>query len=144
MGMTSMRRFWRQIELSMTTAVVAVLVVAALGLAMGAAGCGTNVPPNLGPQARVAWQGTQVIQTLDMLRDVAIGAQEHGLLAVGTVRRVVEVHRAAIQTVHAAPAGWQATVETSLQGLSDSLSPGERKQLDPYIQLALTVVKEVL
>lgn len=98
-------------------------------------------PPVLTPQAKVAWVATQAIQTADMLRDIAISANDQHLISEATTRAIVLWHRDAIQVVHATPSGWQATVGASLEDLDRHLSAAERDRLGPYLKLVSDLVK---
>lgn len=107
--------------------------------------CASNAPPMLSPQATVAWQATQVIKTLDLIRDTAIianGMTPTPLLSTQATRTIVQWHESAITVAHATPLGWKATIATSLDGVLRTLSPQEQHVLAPYVTLATTLLKE--
>jgi hypothetical protein len=108
-----------------------------------ASGC-THAPP-LTPQATTAFYGTRVIQTLDVIRDLAVSAskQTPPVVKPADMRTIVTWHRAAIVTVHTAPAGWRVTVETGLEETLRSLPPETRTLLAPYVALVHAVLAEV-
>jgi len=111
-----------------------------------AGGCATNAPPNLTPQATKAWQSTQVIKAIDLLRDTAIAAQAAtpSMLSEATTRKVVLWHQSALEVAHAAPMGWQKSLLIGLDSLTTPLSSAEKATLAPYVALIETVLKEVL
>jgi hypothetical protein len=101
-----------------------------------------HAPPTASPTAQVAYQGTQVLQALDLLRDAVITANEQvpPIVSTGTTRKVVTYHRMAITVVHEAPNGWKQTVTTALDELVASLSAEDRTFVGPYI----TLIKEIV
>lgn len=115
-------------------------------LVLTSARCGPAYkPPNLSPQASVAWDGLKVIRALDVIRDIAIdgNAQKPPIFSTATTRIVVDWHTAAITTVHAAPAGWALTVQTGLAEVAKVLPPVEQQQIGPYLTLARLVLQEL-
>ncbi len=110
------------------------------------AGCGADHrPPNLTPPAVIAWEGTKVIKTLDLIRDVAIDANNvvPPQVSTDTTRQVVAFHRSAITVVHDAKEGWRATVNSSLDQLVRNLVAHDKGQLAAYIELIRNVLKAV-
>lgn len=103
-------------------------------------GC-AKAPPNLTPEASVAFKGTQAVKALDALRDVAIAAnaQTPPLLDEATTRRVVLYHQATVKVIQSSPEGWRAAAQTGLDELSGALGQKERALLAPYIALAKAV-----
>lgn len=120
-----------------------VFVVIAIGLVFS--GCAGKTPPNLSSQGVAAFHGTQVIQTLDLLRDAAIAAndQKPPVLSTDTTRKIVTYHRSAITVVHATPNGWRAAVLQGLEETLKNLPPNETKLLAPYVTLVTTIANEV-
>lgn len=102
-------------------------------------------PPNLTPQATAAFYGTRVIQALDVVRDLAITAnkQTPPVIASADLLTIVTWHRSAITIVHTAPAGWKATVQTSLTTVLATLSKSTQTLLAPYVALVQSVLAEV-
>lgn len=139
----------RALVLSITLAIIAILAVAA---------CQSTAPAGLSPAAATAFTQTRVIQALDLVRDAAIAANEQPaggcvpaenvvcspLLSTATTRRVVQFHRSAIVLVHDAPAGWRASLLTSLDGVLAALPPAEREYLAPYAALVRSILQEVI
>lgn len=117
-----------------------VLVLAVLSTA---ASC-PKAPPNLTPAAVSAFYGTRVIQTLDVIRDLAVSANKQTPPLVSTPHMVTAVtwHRAAITVVHTAPAGWKATVHTGLDETLKTFAPAERQLFAPYVALIHAVLAE--
>ncbi len=105
-----------------------------------------KAPLNLSPQATAAWHGTRAIHALDTLRDIAIDGNMTvpPIFTTATTREVVEYHKSAITVIHAAPSGWQATVQSGLDELVKALPPAARQQFGPYVVLLKTVLKEAL
>lgn len=105
-----------------------------------------KAPPTLSPAGTAAFQATRVVKALDVLRDVAISANEQSppLLSTATTRKVVLYHRSAVTVLGTAPEGWREVVGTGLSELHQSLSPAEQRQLDPYIRLVQTLIEEVM
>ncbi len=106
-------------------------------------GCAT-APPNLTPQASVAFKKHEIQKDLDLIRDIAVdaSAQTPALISVNDAREVVRWHEAAITIIHDT-SNWQSAVTTSLQQLQADLSPASSQKLKPYIALALSVLKEI-
>ena len=115
---------------------------------IGAPACGTGYrpPPTLSPKAQVEWQGTRIIHAIDAVRDLAQDGTKTTppVISEATATKVTVWHRAAIITIHDAPAGWAHTVDTGLSQLIASLPPTEKQQLAVYLTLAQTVLKDVL
>lgn len=96
---------------------------------------GLHPPPNLTQKASAAWTATQAIHTVDMVRDIAIAANDQMLFSTASTRAVVLWHRDAIDVIHTAPSGWQDTVGVGLRDLDRRLSAAERARLAPYLKL---------
>jgi hypothetical protein len=118
-------------------------LIVALVLAIGLTSC-AKTPPNLTPQATVAFKATQVVKALDLLRDTAITANEQKppVLTEDQTRKVVQYHQMALKVIQVSPVGWQQTVLVGLDELSVQLGAG-RPTLVPYMQLIKTVLIEV-
>lgn len=136
------------------------------GLLCGAAPLSAckKTPPELTPEAKIAFQATRVIKVLDVVRDAAIAANELVPPAITTndTRTVVLWHQTAVQTIAAAPAGWKATVKAGLYALTcnpaayvpmpvvpdptacqPQIPASANDRLRPYVGLALVVIAEV-
>lgn len=122
---------------------------------MALASC-TKQPPDLSPDAVIAFQATRVVKVLDVVRDAAIAANELSppALTTDTTRTVVLWHKTAIQVIQATPGGWKPTVKASIYALTchplagsgpctPQLPPDAVTRLYPYIGLALVVIAEV-
>lgn len=107
--------------------------------------CARNAPPNLTPQATTAWYGTQVIKSLDLVRDIIIDANDQTppLVSTKTTRAFVTYHKDAITIVHNASAGWQTQVTKDLDVVIAGLPVNEAAVITPYIQLLKTILKAV-
>lgn len=105
----------------------------------------TPAPPNLSPQASIAFTNTRVQKALDLIRDTAqdANAQAPPLLSTATTRKVTLFHESAIKIIHTAGTGWQSTVRTSLDELLKDVPPAEVQLLTPYVALAKTIIAEV-
>lgn len=114
-------------------------------LLLSSAACANNVPPNLSPNAVVAYQGTKVILSLDVLRDaaIALAATNPPVIRQDIATKVVQWHKIAITTIHDTPSGWKVTVITGLDSVKSGLNAQEQKQLGPYFALAKTLINEV-
>jgi hypothetical protein len=111
-----------------------------------ALGC-NHAPASLGPQATADFNATQVIKTLDLVRDAAIAAnaQTPPLLTTATTRKVVNFHALALKTIDASRTGWKPAVSVALfQLMSDpSLLPAEVQFLQPYFNVAKALIDAV-
>lgn len=118
-----------------------------VGLGVSTVGC-ADPPVTLTPVARTAYRTTQVIKSLDLIRDTAIAGNNTTppVFNEKTTGTVVTWHRATIIVVNTAGAGWEATTVAALDELSKQLAAGsaERAQLVPYITLARTILTEVV
>ncbi len=113
-----------------------------VALLVSAAAC-ASAPPNASPQAATAFKKHEVQKDLDLIRDIAIDAnalRPQPLLSEDSTRKVVTWHKAAITIIHET-VNWQTAVVSSLEELKKALPEGERKVLDPYITLALGILK---
>jgi hypothetical protein len=120
---------------------IALAVVAALIFSVGC----TPPPPELSPQAKLAYRNTQVLKTLDLLRDTAIAANEQTppLVTTDATRKVVNYHKTVVTTMNALQGGWQTTALTGLDELQRNLPPDDARQLAPYIALVRIIIMEV-
>lgn len=122
------------------------LRVVAAGLALFVltftVGCASHVPPNLSPAGVAAYNGTQVVKALDVLRDAAVAANElqPPLVDISATRKVVEYHRAALRTIEQAPNGWQSTVAEGLKQTIASLPKDAQQLLAPYTALVSDLI----
>jgi hypothetical protein len=105
----------------------------------------SHAPPTLSPAGVQAFNQFQVQKDLDLLRDTAItaNAQQPPLLSTDATRKVVEYHKAAITTIHAAASGWKTTLLTGLNETAATLAPGEQAILAPYVTLLRAVLAGV-
>lgn len=108
-------------------------------------GC-AKVPPNLTPEATQAFHGTQVVKTLDVMRDAAIAAnaQIPPLLSEDVTRKVVLYHQSVVKVIQAAPIGWVPFAQRGLDELLGNLPPKERALIGPYAALVKAVIGEVV
>jgi len=117
------------------------------GLLVSAPGClGAGAPPpNLTPAANKAWYAAKAQKALDEIRDIVQdgNATAPPVFSTTTTRRVTVWHESAITVLHAAGAGWQTAVTTSLDQLLLNVSPSEKATLAPYVALAKTVLQQV-
>jgi hypothetical protein len=130
----------------------AILLAAALSLgALGLPACSNNAPPateptaNLTPSGRAAYQATRVVKALDVLRDIAISAEEQSpkLMSTNSTRKVILYHQAIVKTIRAVPDGWVAVAQEGLDNLRKEIPADEWKQIDPYVRLVLAIYQEV-
>lgn len=117
----------------------AVMFVLALSLSTYSA-C-VHTPPSLSPEAAAAFQKTQVLKDLDLLRDIAIAANDNGLMKEADTRLVVSYHRSAIQVMHASDTGWKAAVSQGLDELQTHLPPDAEQKVHIYIALLKAVLQ---
>src|SRR5678809_417129 len=111
-------------------------------LALPSSSC-THTPPNLSPSGKAAFQKTQVLKALDLLRDIAIDAEAAGVLKTADARKVVTYHRSTVTSMQAADLGWTAAVGQCLDELVANLPPDARERIAPYVTLLKTVLVEV-
>jgi hypothetical protein len=118
----------------------AAMMVALLGL--GLMGC-AKPPPNLTPTATRAFYATEAIKDFDRLREVAVSAHATTppLLSTDETIAVVEWHKAAIITAHAAQSGWQLSVATGLDQALGKLTPSSRALIAPYVAIVRSVLE---
>ena len=130
-----------------------------LVLAINLVGC-QPPPPDLTPDAKLAFQATRVVAVLDVLRDGAIAANEQvpPLMTTNDTRNVVLWHKTAVQTIRAVPSGWKPAVMAGLYALTcdarvlvptapqpctPQLAAPAVKQLTPYVGLVVVILAEV-
>jgi len=116
----------------------------ALSLGFGVASC-AKAPPNLTPQAVIAFHSTQVIKALDVVMETAHAA--HGttppLISAQTDLKIIAWHQQAIVIARDAPSGWRQLVTDGLVTLKANLSPQDWQVIAPYVALAQTLLKEI-
>lgn len=119
----------------------ALLVVAFL---LSPVGC-VKAPPNLSPQASVAFSNARVQKALDLIRDTVDDGSKTvpPVFSVSLDKQVATWHESAIMIVHERAAGWKAAVLKSLDELQKNLLVVDKKNLAVYITLAKTVLNEV-
>ena len=117
-------------------------------------------PPDLTPDAKLAFQATRVVMVLDVVRDAAIAANEQvpPLMTTNDTRNVVLWHKTSVQTIRAVPSGWKPAVMAGLYALTcdarvlvptasqpctPQLSAPAVKQLTPYVGLVSVILAEV-
>lgn len=107
-----------------------------VGLGMSTISC-AKAPPNLTPEANLAFQNTRVIKGLDLLRDTAIDAHEATppLLSIETTRKVVLAHESSLKVMQTMGFGWKPVVAQTMKELPQNLPPKEQKLLEPYLNL---------
>lgn len=132
------------LQVGLGSALAGLYALMVLSAMLSSAGC-AKAPPNLTPAAQHAFYGAQVIKDLDRLREVAVAAHATvpPLLSSPETLAVVEWHKAAIVTIHDAPAGWKATVQTGLDQMLQTLSPKAREAIAPYIGLVRAILQEI-
>jgi len=117
-----------------------------IGLLLTSTACATV--PVRSPAATAAFEATQVIQSLDLIRDFAIAAnaQVPSLLATQTTRDIVFYHESAIKAIHAVAGitSWKAAVLGGFNTLVSSFTPAEKTLLQPYIDIITAVLNGVL
>src|SRR5678809_1817092 len=106
-------------------------------------GCAPVPPPAnntpRSPEATTAWKQHEIQKSLDLIRDIAIDANEMvpPVLTTDATRYVVKFHSVAIQLVHDQPNGWQAGVMQGLRELSQLLDTSDYAVMASYVSLAL-------
>lgn len=113
-------------------------------LLVGLVGC-AKTPPNLTPEANVAFKATQAVKALDLLRDTAItaNAQTPPLLSEDDTRKVVQYHQSSVKIIQTSPGGWMPAVNQGLDEVLNNLKPGDRAMFSPYVTLIKTLIAEV-
>src|SRR5678815_1041222 len=111
-------------------------------LSLPSASC-TKAPPNLTPAGKAAFQKTQVLKSLDLLRDIAIDAEANGVLHTADARKIVSYHRDTVAIMQASDLGWKAAVATGLDVLVKELPPDAGQKIAPYVALLKVVLAEV-
>lgn len=118
----------------------------AMLLAVFTVACGASrMPPNLSPPAAAAWNATQVVRALDVVRDIAIAAGQTNppLIAEGDTRVVVQYHQSALQVIRETPNGWKPVVEQGLDQTLNRVSSTTRSLISPYVDLVKAILREV-
>ena len=78
-----------------------------------------------------------------LFRSVAAHATVPPLLSAPETLAVVQWHKAALITIHNAPAGWKSTVLTGLDETLKNFSPKARETLSPYVGLVRAILQEI-
>ncbi len=114
-------------------------------LAVLATGCAGNKPPNLTPQASLAYDSGRIVEALDTTRDVAIIANSFGQAPFSTAitRRIVTAHRSALVLIETRGAGWQAQVNAILDEVLKNTTGEANARLAPYVELSKALINRV-
>jgi hypothetical protein len=104
-----------------------------------------KAPPTLSPVSSVKFEQTRIIKGLDVLRDIAVSANQQipPVLPETTTRAVVTWHRSALVLIDGYGAGWATTVGASLDEVIKNLPPPQQATLAPYVALVHTILNEV-
>lgn len=124
-----------------------IVLAAALSVGIGiTTGCARQAQPQLSPAGHAAVTATQLIQALDVVRDVAINAnaQVPPLISTADTRTIVNWHESAVKTLIAVPSGWKATIRAGLVQLQADLPSTVWDRLAPYITLINTLIAGAL
>lgn len=102
-----------------------------------------SAPTGLSPKGVEAFNKTQIIKSLDTLRDIAIDGEktEPKLISTDTTRKIVLYHRSALLIIDAQ--GAKAITLVSLDEVVKNLPEKEKNTLGPYIDLVKIVIKQV-
>jgi len=121
------------------------VIAAVLALALGAPACAGNMPLNLNPQATIAYQNKQIVGVLDLIRDVAIDAndQDPPLLDTDTTRKVVLYHQSALRILDSRVNGWQEALAIGINEVVRNLPNAQRQLMSPYVALLQSLIREV-
>jgi hypothetical protein len=102
-------------------------------------GCGAPTSVQT-PAGKAAYTADQLIVSLGIFQDAAIGANSQKILSDPSTRLIVTFVKSAVTTVQAAPLGWKATVTTGLDSLASSLPPSDAQKYSSYIGLLRTMI----
>lgn len=121
------------------------LVVALTSSLLSTAAC-VKAPPNLTPQATVAFTNTRVQKALDLIRDTVDDGSKTvpPVFSGATDVKVATWHQSAITIIHATGSGWKPIVLTSLDELLKDLPAAEQHTLTPYLAFAKTLINQVV
>ena len=128
----------------------------ALGLALAllgpATGC-AKAPPNVSPEAKVAWNLKHVLTGLEALQEIAIDAEASGAMSTDDAKQVVKATVRAAQIsrtfVIAMQAGYTEadtqrqllrSLRAVLQDLPSHLSPRAYDIVQPYLQSVISLL----
>jgi hypothetical protein len=123
-------------------------------------GCSQNMPPNLSPDAQMAWEAGRAVHALDVAREAtfALGAGSAPSVTMHDTREVVLWHQASVEVLSSSPKGWRATVFQAAYVLTcqawssevvetdpctPRLSKAALAKLDPYVGLVMIALREI-
>lgn len=106
-----------------------------------ATGCAKK-PPNLTPDASLAFENGQILGGLDTARDVTTAWNTYGIAPFTTpiTKRVVQFHTSALTILDARGSGWQQAIKTSLVEVQKNLPPEAATRLAPYFGLITALI----
>lgn len=90
-----------------------------------------------------ALHATGIGRSLDIVRDIAVSAEQTKNISTDTMLKVVKAHKSIALTLDQLPNGWQTSVEKGLTELESDLTPSERTIVGPYIDATLLIIKAV-
>jgi len=114
------------------------LIILTALLATLSAGCSQHKPPNLTPDASMAYDSGRIVNALDDVRDVAIIASSFNQVPFSTAvtRRIVTGHQSALVIIETRGAGWEAQVQAVLGEVLKNTTGEAHTRLEPYVELA--------
>lgn len=99
--------------------------------------CARNTPPNLSPEASLAFDSGRIVNALDDVRDIAIVANAFTPQPFTTpiTGRVVLAHASLLEVVEKRADRWEVQVQNGLSELVKNLQGDVGQRLTPYIEL---------
>lgn len=101
-----------------------------------------SAPPNVSPQAAVAFKADQIVVRVNELQRAATAANAAGSLDTNLTRQIVTWTVAADKILKDTPQGWVATLKASWEQVKQNVNL--RTITQPAIQLAFTAVDALI
>jgi hypothetical protein len=92
------------------------------------------------PVGKTAYTADQLVNSLGIFQDAAIGANSQKILSDNSTRLIVTYVKSAVTVIKASPNGWQATVAAGLAQLQKDLPAADLAKYQVYINLINSII----
>jgi hypothetical protein len=107
--------------------------------------CSRNRPPNLTPDATMAFDNGRIVNAADDVRDVGIIANSFNQVPFSTpiTRRIVQAHSSLLVIIETRATGWQTQAQAVLTELLKNITGEANARLTPYVELTKALLARI-
>lgn len=92
------------------------------------------------PAGKAAYISDQLINSLGIFQDAAIGSNDQKILSDSSTKLIVTFVKASVNTARQTPSGWKVTISTGLDSLVKALPAADAQKYSAYIGLLKTMI----